>query len=136
MRFSALVMLACLVGCGGQDTSAESFQVVEIKPLPELGSLDLDELTAEQWERTCEWMVSAQGGSRTVDCVDGMMVTVESVEACSERTLRPQCAASQLIACVQARGDRVCGTEPLECIEYYECARTSKPVLTAMHTNL
>ena len=136
MRFLGLVFVLLLAACGAGEDLAESIQPIEIKALPELGTLHLDELSAQQWQSTCEWMVSVQGGSRTVDCVDGMMVTIESTQACSQRILRPHCPANVLVECIQARKDRVCGPEPLECIKYYECARAGKPLVTAMHTNL
>ena len=136
MRFLGLAFTLILVACGGTDDGVEPAQTIEIKPLPDLGTLYLDELSSEQWLNTCQWMVSVQGGSRTVDCVDGMMVTIEPAEACAQKTLRPHCAASVLVDCIQARQDRVCGPEPIECIKYYECARAGQPVVTAMHTNL
>ena len=136
MRFLGLVLMVLLTACGGTEQDSDLVQTLEIKPLPALGDLYLDELSAQQWHETCEWMVSVQGGSRTVDCVDGMMVTIESSEACSQRILRPHCPASVLIDCIEARQDKVCGAEPLECIQYYDCARQGKPVVTAMHTNL
>ena len=135
MRFLGLVLLVFVAACGPTEPEVSSVQTPEIKPLPDLASLYLDQLSEQQWQHTCEWMVSVQGGSRTVDCVDGMMVTIESAEACSQRTLRPHCPASVLVDCIQARQDRVCGAEPLECITYYDCARAGKPLVTAMHTN-
>ena len=136
MRFLGLALVVLLSACGDAEQDSNFVQTPEIKTLPVLGNLYLDELSAQQWENTCEWMVSVQGGSRTVDCVDGMMVTIESGSACSQRNLRPHCPASVLVDCIQARQDRVCGSEPLECIKYYDCARAGKPVVTAMHTNL
>ena len=136
MRFLGLALVAFLVACGGIEQDSNSVKTHKINMLPDLGDLYLDQLSAQQWQDTCEWMVRVQGGSRTVDCVDGMMVTVESSEACSQRMLRPHCPASVLVDCIQARQDKVCGAEPLECIRYYECAGAGKPVVTAMHTNL
>ena len=136
MRILGWVVIALVVGCSGESSRVESTKVIDIKPIPDFGTLHLDELTASQWADACDWMVSVQGGSRTVDCVDGMMVTVESSQTCANEMLRPHCLASSLTDCIQARGDRVCGPEPIECIRYYECARSGKPVVTAMHTNL
>ncbi len=136
MRFVGLAFFVVMMSCTGGEERSEPEQAPEIKRLPDFGVLYLDQLSHEQWRQTCDWMVAVQGGSRTVDCVDGMMVTVESSEACAQRTLRPNCPTSVLVSCIQARKDRICGPEPLECIEYYECAQAGKPVVTAMHTDL
>ena len=84
MRFLAVAWVVLLVACGDAEQGSIPAQTPEIKPVPALGDLYLDELSTQQWQNTCEWMVTVQGGSRTVDCVDGMMVTVESAEACSQ----------------------------------------------------
>ena len=136
MRVLAFGMYLALVACGSEQEPPKLGGELENIAKPLLGKLYLDELSMEQWEQTCEWMVRVQGGSRTVDCRDGMMATVESVTSCGKRRFRPHCPAASLVACLETRGKSVCGEEPPECIKYYECVRSSQPVVTALHTNL
>ena len=101
MRILGWVVIALVAGCSGESSRVESTKVIDIKPIPDFGTLHLDELTASQWADACDWMVSVQGGSRTVDCVDGMMVTVESSQTCANEMLRPHCLASSLTDCIR-----------------------------------
>ena len=136
MRFLGFGLCLILLACGSEDGRLKGNGGTQVMAKPALAGLYLDELSAAQWQETCEWMVEVQGGSRTVDCQDGMMATVESVSTCEKRRFRPHCPASSLIACLEIRGEAVCGEEPPECIRYYDCVRSSRPVVTALHTNL
>ena len=136
MRLLGLGICLILMACGGSSEVEQSQVVAQIIAKPAIDGLYLDELSAGQWSQTCEWMVGVQGGSRTVDCRNGMMATVESVATCENRNFRPHCPAASLVACVDSRGTAICGEETPECIKYYQCVRSSRPVVTALHTNL
>lgn len=136
MRVLALGMCLVLLGCSSSNAGSNPAESSEKIAKPLLEGLYLDELSMQQWQQTCEWMVRVQGGSRTVDCRDGMMSTVESVSTCGKRRFRPHCPVASLLACVETRGKSVCGEDPPECIRYYDCVRSRRPVMTALHTNL
>lgn len=135
MRVLIFGMCLILLACGGSDETPNPGEAAEHLAKPGLEGLYLDELSMDQWQQACEWMVRVQGGSRTVDCRDGLMATVESVATCSKRRFRPHCPAASLVACVETRGESVCGEEPHECIRYYDCVRSRQPIVTALYTN-
>ena len=126
---SALVSVGCGeqtatedLGEGAPDSASEQ---VETDVTGESTGVDpdrfLDELEASEWEQICTWMVDIQGGPHTVECGDGVSITIDTVESCSERTDFPHCQVGLLVACVSAQAEDLCGDAPAACDDFYAC---------------
>ena len=81
----------------------------------------LDELTADEWEAVCEWMVTIQGGPHTVVCDEGISITVDTVEVCAEQTEFPHCQVGLLAECVRGQAEDLCADAPPACDDFYAC---------------
>lgn len=81
----------------------------------------LDELNAQEWEQVCTWMVDVQGGPHSVECSQGVTITVETVAECSQRTDFPHCTVGLLVDCVAEQAKDLCQDAPVECDRFYDC---------------
>ena len=81
----------------------------------------LDELAPDEWEAVCEWMVTIQGGPHTVECDEGISITVDTVEVCAEQTEFPHCQLGLLAECVRGQADDLCADAPQACDDFYAC---------------
>ena len=134
MRHALHLFILCLpilgMGCGGENTvenQPKKVESVEEEGASENGSfsvdreLFLDELTPQDWTEICTWMVDIQGGPHSVECGDGVTITVDTVEECSSRTEFPHCAVGLLADCVAAQAEDLCGDAPAACDTFYAC---------------
>ena len=81
----------------------------------------LDELEPGDWEAICTWMVEIQGGPHTLQCDEGVSITIDTVEECAERSEFPHCQVGLLVACVSAQAEDLCGDAPAACDDFYAC---------------
>jgi len=84
-------------------------------------NLYLDELTEEDLRELCEWMVAIQGGPHSVDCGDGVMVTIDRVDDCLAQPYWPHCPVGLHAKCVETQATDLCAAASLECEQFYEC---------------
>ena len=129
-RFLTVCSIAGIVNCGvGSNLEPQTRRIAapdEPEAIaPEKFSFEredfLDELAFEQWVEVCEWMVEIQGGPKSVDCGDGITVTVDTVEDCSTREDFPHCQVGQLMDCVREQSQNLCGNAPVSCTTFYAC---------------
>lgn len=86
----------------------------------------VDELTADDVAKLCDWYTSELGGARQVMCGAELTVTVNSTDECKSEDFgmgAPHCQVSVLEACVEALGGDPCKLFSAEaCGTYLECA--------------
>ena len=61
MRFLGFGLCLILLACGSEDGRLKGDGATQVMAKPALAGLYLDELSAAQWQETCEWMVEVQG---------------------------------------------------------------------------
>jgi hypothetical protein len=81
----------------------------------------LDELTGEQANTLCTWVVDVQGGPHTIDCGNGTQITIDPAEDCLQNPW-PHCQVGSLRTCIEAQAVDQCGPAPAACTAFYECA--------------
>ena len=130
LHFLVIGFLMLFMGCGTDNNVQAQPRLAESPTAQETQEdaspavdreLFLDEISPEDWTEICGWMVELQGGPHSVECGDGITVTIDTIQECSSRTEFPHCAVGLLIDCVDAQAEDLCGDAPAACDTFYTC---------------
>ena len=130
LHFFIVSLLILVTGCGGENNDQNQPKVVESpeeEGASEEGSFSvdreffLDELSPQDWTEICTWMIEIQGGPHSVECGEGVTITIDTVDECSNRSEFPHCAVGLLADCVTAQAEDLCGDAPAACDTFYAC---------------
>ncbi|HEY5950152.1 MAG TPA: hypothetical protein VIV40_31870 [Kofleriaceae bacterium] len=98
-----LILIASLAACS--DSGSGSGSGVDT-------TKKLNQLSGDERQQLCEYMVEAEGGVHSKMCGDGLNITVQSATECTSSlaTFSASCTATvdNAEACAEAAGDDLC----------------------------
>jgi hypothetical protein len=130
MRIAFACTFIVFVGCQATDDPlpVEADAAASVSVDADATALDLDrgqyldDLTPDELAELCEWMVAVQGGPHTVDCGDGVMVTIDPVDDCLAQPQWPHCEVGLIADCIETQAADLCADASPECDAFYACA--------------